>query len=480
MASSRWPIEPGSWTPVSTSTMPSPAASAQALPWGTPGHGSGRRRRQTPGSTRSPRPSSRLRRGVAMRPLGCQRRPNEEALDMATTEQTSSAAEVARGYFGALERGERGAQREWYGPDMRGHIYGVVGPVGRAEMIGYFDELYAAIPDFRLQIVDLVAEGEKSVVRWRITGTFAGPGRFQGLEPNGARLELEGCDFVTVKDGKVAEITAFTDNMTVARELGVLPPAGSTAEAQMTRAMNVKTRMASRMAGPLEEVAEGVWLLRGGFPGKTMNVYFVRDGQGVLMFDAGVRSMTKAVAREAVGLGGLTRIVLSHGHADHRGSAPGLGVPVFCHPADRAITEGDGGYSGFDFSKLNLLGRFLMPRMLRSWDGGPVKIAGTVEEGDEIAGFKVVHLPGHAPGLIGLFRERDRLALTTDCFYTLDEWGRDSEPHVPMEVYNYDTAQARESIRKLAALEPAACWPGHANAIAGNEVRAQLERAAAG
>src|SRR3954464_10833350 len=146
IARSRWAIEPGPCQPVSTSTMPSPAASAQALPCGTPGHGSGRRRRQTPGSTRSPRPSSRLARGVAMRPLGCQRRPNEEALDMATTEQTSSAAEVARGYFGALERQRRGAQREWYGPDMRGHIYGVVGPLGRDEMIAYFEVTGHAIP----------------------------------------------------------------------------------------------------------------------------------------------------------------------------------------------------------------------------------------------------------------------------------------------------------------------------------------------
>jgi glyoxylase-like metal-dependent hydrolase (beta-lactamase superfamily II) len=103
----------------------------------------------------------------------------------------------------------------------------------------------------------------------------------------------------------------------------------------------------------------------------------------------------------------------------------------------------------------------------------------TVSEGDEIAGFRVVHLPGHAPGLIALFRESDRLALTTDCFYTLDSWGRDSEPHVPMAAYNYDTEQARASIRKLADLEPQACWPGHANAIVGADVRAQLERAAA-
>src|SRR5688572_28802572 len=44
--------------PVSTRTIPSPAASAQAFPWGTPGQGRGRRSRHAPGSTRSPRPGS--------------------------------------------------------------------------------------------------------------------------------------------------------------------------------------------------------------------------------------------------------------------------------------------------------------------------------------------------------------------------------------------------------------------------------------
>src|SRR3954447_24365913 len=98
--------------PVSTSTMPLPDAIAQALPWGTPGHGSGTRRRQTPGSTRSPRPSSFLARALAMRALGCQRGDFKEGRRMATTEQASGAAEVARSYFGALGQGDRNAQRE--------------------------------------------------------------------------------------------------------------------------------------------------------------------------------------------------------------------------------------------------------------------------------------------------------------------------------------------------------------------------------
>jgi glyoxylase-like metal-dependent hydrolase (beta-lactamase superfamily II) len=112
-----------------------------------------------------------------------------------------------------------------------------------------------------------------------------------------------------------------------------------------------------------------------------------------------------------------------------------------------------------------------------AWDGGPVKIAATVNEGDEIAGFRVVDVPGHAPGQIALWRESDRLALATDCFYTLDMWGRDSAPKLPDATYNFDTEQARASLRKLAALEPAAAWPGHAKAVTG-DVRTQLEHAA--
>jgi hydroxyacylglutathione hydrolase len=112
------------------------------------------------------------------------------------------------------------------------------------------------------------------------------------------------------------------------------------------------------------------------------------------------------------------------------------------------------------------------------WDGDPVPISGMVAEGDDVAGFEVVHLPGHAPGLIGLWRAGDRLALTTDCFYTLDpQTGRRGHPRVPLAAFNRDSDQARASVRKLAALQPAVAWPGHAEPLTG-DVRGQLERAA--
>jgi glyoxylase-like metal-dependent hydrolase (beta-lactamase superfamily II) len=228
-----------------------------------------------------------------------------------------------------------------------------------------------------------------------------------------------------------------------------------------------------------ERIAEGVWLVRGGVPSKLMNVYLIEDGAGVTVFDAGISGMTEAVASAGAELGGITRVVLGHADADHRGTAPGLPAPVYCHGAERAAAESPAPFRDYwRLAELRGPARLLMPSLLRHWDGGAVPIAGTLAEGDEVAGFRVIHLPGHAPGLIGLFRDSDRLALCSDCIYTLDvQTGLPSRPRVPHRAYNLDTEQARASVRKLAELDPAVVWAGHSHPVRG-DVRAQLERAA--
>ncbi len=172
----------------------------------------------------------------------------------------------------------------------------------------------------------------------------------------------------------------------------------------------------------LEKVADGVWLLRGDFRG-AMNVYFLEDGDGgVVQFDAGTKGMRKAVKAAGEQLGGVQRVVLGHAHADHRGAAMATGAPVFCHPDEVADAEGDAAIAPYmDLSQLPVAWvRWIYPMLLRRWDGGAVKIDGTVSEGDEIAGFTVMHFPGHAPGLIGLWRESDRVALVSDVVYLVD------------------------------------------------------------
>jgi glyoxylase-like metal-dependent hydrolase (beta-lactamase superfamily II) len=284
-----------------------------------------------------------------------------------------------------------------------------------------------------------------------------------------------------VRDGLIARNDAVADTLSIARQVGLVPAGGSPAEQRLFAAFNAKTRMERRAVAKrdLERVADGVWLLRGGVP-RTMNVYLLEDeGGGVTLFDAGIRSMTHALAEAAAPLGGINRIVLGHADADHRGAAAGLHVPVYCHPADRDAAASPGPLR--TYHRLDLLGipaRYVYRQLMTFWDGGPVRIDGTVEEGDDVSGFRVVHMPGHAPGLIGLFRESDRLALTSDCFYVIDpETSLKKPPGPPHEAFNEDTEQARASIRKLAALDPSAAWPGHADALTG-DVRGQLERAA--
>jgi glyoxylase-like metal-dependent hydrolase (beta-lactamase superfamily II)/predicted ester cyclase len=391
----------------------------------------------------------------------------------------SKAESVARRYFAAIdERNIEDALTLW-APGGRENVRGqvdVLAPEGVREFIG---GLIDAVPDLDMQVLSTTSEGDRCGVQWRLTGTFAGPAGFGGVAPTGSPIELEGFDLLTVRDGLIHSNDAFSDSMTFARQIGMMPPQGSGAEARMTQAFNAKTRLEARLgAGEAELVAEGVWVVQGQ-PARC-NVYLIEDDGGVTLFDAGARTMTRAVASAGARLGGIRRVVLGHGHTDHRGTAPALGVPVFCHPGEVADAEGSG---GFRYWPQGLAGLPTPMRQLHrllhryAWDGGPVKIAGTVKEGDEIAGFRVIDLPGHAPGQIGLWRESDRLALSSDCFYTLDMWGRDSAPRLPMDIYNYDTEQARASIRKLAALEPAAAWPGHAHAVTG-DVRGQLERAA--
>jgi hydroxyacylglutathione hydrolase len=233
----------------------------------------------------------------------------------------------------------------------------------------------------------------------------------------------------------------------------------------------------------LERVADGVWLLRGDFRG-AMNVYFIEDEGGVVQFDAGTKSMGKKTAATARELGGLKRVVLGHAHADHRGTAPYMGVPVFCHPDEVTDAEGDQAVSPyFDLSLLEVAPvRWIYPAMLKHWDGGAVKIAGTVAEGDEVAGFKVLHFPGHAPGLIGLWRESDRVALVSDVVYLVDSARLKPLPHgeasVPHPAFAWNHQEAKRSLRRLAELEPLVVGAGHERPLRGDGLRAVLEAAA--
>jgi glyoxylase-like metal-dependent hydrolase (beta-lactamase superfamily II)/predicted ester cyclase len=393
----------------------------------------------------------------------------------------SSTGEIARRYFAALGAHDLDAAVACWAPGAVDRLVGAEELIAPDGIRRYFGALFAAFPDFDLEVLEVTANRGRAAVRWRARGTFAGPGDFQGFVPNGARVTLEGCDIVTAQDDLITHNDAYIDSGDVARQLGVLPPAGSRAEARLTKLANARTQLLSKINGvDCEPIADGVWVVRGGFPIKTMNVYLITDGDGVVAFDAGIEAMGRALTVQCVRLGGAKRCVLSHADADHCGGAPALGAPVYCHAAERPTAEAQSPWRDYwDLDKLDPHGRLLLAKLLPVWDGGAVAVEGEIAEGDEVAGFRVIELPGHAPGLIGLFRESDRLALVSDCVYTIDvQTGRKRPVQVPHPAFDADVDQARASIRKLAKLEPSTAWTGHGDPVTG-DVSGQLRAAAA-
>jgi hydroxyacylglutathione hydrolase len=214
----------------------------------------------------------------------------------------------------------------------------------------------------------------------------------------------------------------------------------------------------------------------------SIDVYLIDAAEGVVVFDAGIKGAGPEIIAAAGGP--VTRVILSHSHVDHRGAAAELAAPIHCHPDEVEDAEGDGGQAHYADWRLieNPAIREAIPRLHAIWDGGPVSISGTIEEDDDVAGFRVIHVPGHAPGLIALYRAADRLLLAPDVVYTIDaDTGEEVPARLPHPAFNWDTEIARASIRKVRELGATSVWTGHAGPAKhlSNDISAQLDAAAA-
>ena len=101
----------------------------------------------------------------------------------------------------------------------------------------------------------------------------------------------------------------------------------------------------------------------------------------------------------------------------------------------------------------------------RLWQGPPHKVDRVLQEGDEVAGFRVIHAPGHARGEVIFLRESDRVAICGDVIRNISFLTLRTRLDEPPEDLTPDPAENRRSIRKLAELNPALILPGHGPAV---------------
>jgi predicted ester cyclase len=167
---------------------------------------------------------------------------------VAETETTTRGTEeTARAYFDAVGRRDVDAMAGCWDAAGVDYLYGMADLKGPEGVREWFSSLFRAAPDFTFEVTDIVTEGDKAAVHWRAGGTFDGEGKFEGMLPMGAKVELEGIDMVTVKDGLLIENRAYTNGMEMARQMGAMPPAGSPVERVMLGSLNLKTRAAGAL-----------------------------------------------------------------------------------------------------------------------------------------------------------------------------------------------------------------------------------------
>jgi glyoxylase-like metal-dependent hydrolase (beta-lactamase superfamily II) len=235
-------------------------------------------------------------------------------------------------------------------------------------------------------------------------------------------------------------------------------------------------------------VARGVWGRKDTF----VNYYIIHDetSGAYALVDAGLKwssAAIKKMAQEIIGENGRpSAIILTHGHFDHIGAVKALAeewnVPVYAHSLEHPYLTGKSSYPPPDPS----VGGGAMAALSFLYPTGPIDISEYVEklpDDNSIPGFpewKYIHTPGHTPGHISLYKEKEKVLISGDAFVTTKAESAicalSGMSHLsgPPKYLTPNWAQAKVSVMKLAALDPEIVATGHGKPMKGEEMRLEL------
>jgi len=117
---------------------------------------------------------------------------------------------------------------------------------GRAQVRGYFEQLFQAFPNFEVRPVSVHGDDTRATVQWYAQGTFTGV-HFEGLRPTHRRIELRGVDIMEFRDDLLVHNVVYYDGAAFARQIGLLPAEDSAPERLLLRTFNKVQELRHRL-----------------------------------------------------------------------------------------------------------------------------------------------------------------------------------------------------------------------------------------
>lgn len=192
-------------------------------------------------------------------------------------------------------------------------------------------------------------------------------------------------------------------------------------------------------------------------------VYLLHDDDGLTLIDTSIANAGEKILKQLTLAGhqadDVKRIIITHAHPDHIGGLPvvqkATGAEIWCHELEKPVIEGKipaPRPPSMSFMPESTLAPIPVTRSLQDKDHLPL-----------IGGLEVIFTPGHAPGHISLWQEKQKLLIVGDAiFYFFNRMT------LPLDMLTVDREENKRSVKKIYDLEPQSLLFGHGQPIINN------------